>query len=121
MAAQTDTKKPTPPCCPKLEPDDVCDELDFYYRLTYPTTIGTRTPADAPPRALPVEVKLHFHLKRCRGPLALGDLLYTTTLLPARKCACSLPTADPSSLSTARASSVIAIRSRRRSRSTCSR
>ncbi|MGN6190544.1 MAG: hypothetical protein ACTHM4_00195 [Rhodanobacteraceae bacterium] len=85
MAAQTDTKKPTPPCCPKLEPDDVCDELDFYYRLTYPTTIGTRTPADAPPRALPVEVKLHFHLKRCRGPLALGDLLYTTTLLPGEK------------------------------------
>ena len=84
MAAQTDTKKPTLPCCPKLDPDDVCDELDFYYRLTYPTTVGSQSGTVALP-TIPVEVKLHFHLKRCRGPLALGDLLYTTTLLPGEK------------------------------------
>jgi hypothetical protein len=34
---------------------------------------------------VPVEVKLHFRLTRCRGPLAIGDLLYTTTLLPGEK------------------------------------
>lgn len=84
MPAQTDTKKPTLPCCPKLDPDDVCDELDFYYRLTYPTTAGSQPGTVALP-TIPVEVKLHFHLKRCRGPLALGDLLYTTTLLPGEK------------------------------------
>ena len=32
-----------------------------------------------------VEVKLHFRLTRCRGPLALVNLLYTTTLLPGEK------------------------------------
>src|SRR5574337_1441115 len=84
MAAQTDTKKPTLPCCTKLDPDDVCDELDFYYRLTSWTPVRTETPANAS-SPIPVEVKLHFHLKRCRGPLALGDLLYTTTLLPGEK------------------------------------
>ena len=32
-----------------------------------------------------MEVKLHFRLTRCPGPLAIGDLLYTTTLLPGEK------------------------------------
>lgn len=84
MATQTDTTNQTIPCCPVLPPDDVCDELDFHYRLTYPASAGTHAgvAALAP---IPVEVKLHFHLKRCRGPLALGDLLYTTTLLPGEK------------------------------------
>ncbi|WHZ10720.1 MAG: hypothetical protein OJF60_001159 [Burkholderiaceae bacterium] len=84
MATQSDTTKQTVPCCPPLEPDGVCDELDFFYRLTYPTTVAGQPGTVAPP-ILPVEVKLHFHLKRCRGPLALGDLLYTTTLLPDEK------------------------------------
>ncbi len=85
MATQTETRKQTVPCCPPLAPDDVCDELDFFYRLTYPTAVGTQTPAGVPAQSIPVEVKLHFHLQRCRGPLALGDVLYTTTLLPGEK------------------------------------
>jgi len=85
MAPQTDTHKQTVPCCPPLAPDDVCDELDFFYRLTYSTAVGKQTPAGVPAQNVPVEVKLHFQLRRCRGPLALGDLLYTTTLLPGEK------------------------------------
>jgi hypothetical protein len=73
------TKTETHPaaCCPELAPNDVCDILDFHYRLTYPTTVNQLP--------VPVEVKLHFRLTRCRGPLAMGDLLYTTTLLPGEK------------------------------------
>ena len=85
MATQTDPRKQTAPCCPPLAPDEVCDELDFFYRLTYSTAVGKQTPAGIPAQNIPVEVKLHFQLKRCRGPLALGDLLYTTTLLPGEK------------------------------------
>jgi hypothetical protein len=47
--------------------------------------VGKPTPAGTPAQNVPVEVKLHFQLRRCRGPLALGDLLYTTTLLPGEK------------------------------------
>lgn len=72
------------PCCPPLAPDGVCDELDFFYRLTYWTQVRPAAGSNVLQR-IPVEVKLHFHLKRCRGPLALGDLLYTTTLLPGEK------------------------------------
>ena len=84
MATSTDDKLPTVACCPDLAPDGVCDELDFFYRLTSWTTVAGR-PGTVAPAPIPVEVKLHFHLKRCRGPLALGDLLYTTTLLPGEK------------------------------------
>src|SRR5215469_2683170 len=65
------------PCCPQLAPNDICDILDFHYRLTYPTVVAEQQ--------IPVEVKFHFRLTRCRGPLAIGDLLYTTTLLPGEK------------------------------------
>lgn len=75
METQSETRLAT--CCPELAPNDICDILDFHYRLTYPTTVNQLS--------VPVEVKLHFRLKRCRGPLALGDLLYTTTLLPGEK------------------------------------
>lgn len=72
-----DNSAHTIPCCPSLAPNDVCDILDFNYRLTYPTVIADRD--------IPVEVKFHFRLTRCRGPLAIGDLVYTTTLLPGEK------------------------------------
>jgi hypothetical protein len=65
------------PCCPEFAPNDLCDILDFHYRLTYPTTVNNLQ--------VPVEVKLHFRFTRCRGPLAMGDLAYTTTLLPGEK------------------------------------
>src|SRR5713101_8549807 len=75
VKSQTDTQ--VVPCCPTLAPNDICDILDFHYRLTYPTHAGDQQ--------IPVEVKFHFRLTRCRGPLAIGDLLYTTTLLPGEK------------------------------------
>jgi hypothetical protein len=68
------------PCCPEMVPDDTCDTLDFYYRLNYPVTL-----AEEGGLRVPVEVKLHFRFKRCPGPMALGNLLYTTTLLPGEK------------------------------------
>jgi hypothetical protein len=34
---------------------------------------------------VPVEVKIRFRLERCPGPFAIGDLIYTTTLLPGEK------------------------------------
>lgn len=77
--AQPDPAKPA--CCPSLKPLDVCDKLDFYYRLTHNTTVVVEQRR----LVVPVEVKLHFRLTRCRGPLTLGDLLYTTTLLPGEK------------------------------------
>jgi hypothetical protein len=73
----TESKPTTVPCCPTLLPNDVCDVLDFYYRLTYPTVVADQQ--------IPVEVKFHFVLTRCRGPLSIGDLLYSTTLLPGEK------------------------------------
>ena len=71
----------TLPCCPEMAPDDTCDILDFHYRLNYPVTVS-QAGIQAP---IPVEVKLHFRLTRCPGPFALGNLLYTNTLLPGEK------------------------------------
>jgi hypothetical protein len=56
----------------------VCDVLNFPYRLPFHPLIeanGGRT-------TIAVEVTLHFRLTRCSGPMALGDVMYTTTLLP---------------------------------------
>jgi hypothetical protein len=56
----------------------VCDVLEFPYRLPFRPVVevGDRR------QVVPVEVTLRFRLERCSGPLALGDLLYSTTLLP---------------------------------------
>lgn len=70
------------PCCPPLEQDEVCDRLDFKYSLTHRPVVAV---AGAPPRVVPVEVTIHVRIERCRGPLALGDIAYTTTLLPGEK------------------------------------
>ncbi len=67
------------PCCPQLAPCRVCDVLNFRYRLPFRTTVVV---GGQERRAVPVEVTFHFRLTRCAGPLALGELLYTTTLLP---------------------------------------
>lgn len=61
------------PCCPELVPGPVCDVLDFRYRLPF-----FRHDAR-------VDVILHFRLERCSGPLALGDLVYSTTLFPGER------------------------------------
>jgi hypothetical protein len=81
MANATITTMASIPCCPDMTSDDACDVLDFHYRLNYPVRlpeVGTLAP-------VLVEVKLHFRLTRCPGPLALGNLLYTNTLLPGEK------------------------------------
>ena len=69
------------PCCPQLDPDRSCDALDFHYRLIHTATVNV----DNQVRRVPVEVILHARLERCPGPLALGDLVYSTTLLPGEK------------------------------------
>jgi hypothetical protein len=64
-------------CCPPLEPCDVCDYLDFTFRLPF------RPTGDAVGRVnVPVQIVLRFRLSRCSGPLSLGDIAYSTTLLP---------------------------------------
>ncbi|WP_426207579.1 hypothetical protein [Massilia sp. TWP1-3-3] len=66
------------PCCPQLTDCAVCDVLNFPYRLPFHPLIeanGART-------TVAVDVTLHFRLTRCSGPMALGDVMYTTTLLP---------------------------------------
>jgi hypothetical protein len=63
-------------CCPPLEECAVCDVLDFRFRLPFRPVVGANR------RPVSVEVLLHFRLTRCSGPLSLGDILYSTTLLP---------------------------------------
>jgi len=60
-------------CCPTLEQKPTCDTLDFRYRLPFRR------------RDARVDVIFHFRLERCTGPLALGDLAYSTTLFPGEK------------------------------------
>ncbi|HZS06471.1 MAG TPA: hypothetical protein VFD58_16650 [Blastocatellia bacterium] len=68
------------PCCPDLKTDPVCDVFDMRRRLTFQTGVRTRSG-----RPVEVEVIIHTRFTRCSGPLALGDLVYTTTLLPGEK------------------------------------
>jgi hypothetical protein len=75
------SKEDVVPCCPELGPNEACDTLDFFYRLIHNVSVGNIDRR----QIVPVEVKLHFRLTRCPGPLAIGDLLYTTTLLPGEK------------------------------------
>jgi hypothetical protein len=78
MADVTPMTVATIECCPALEPCDVCDVLEFPYRLPF------RPVADVEDRrqVVPVEVTLRFRLERCSGHLALADVVYSTTLLP---------------------------------------
>lgn len=74
------TKYEDLPCCPELDTDPICDVLDFRRRLVFATTV--RGPQEQP---LKVEVIFHTRFTRCSGPLALGEITYTTTLLPGEK------------------------------------
>jgi len=65
-------------CCPQLEPCEVCDILNFNYRLPFHPLVA----AGDQRQTVPVEVTLHYRLTRCSGPLSLGDVMYTTTLFP---------------------------------------
>jgi len=75
------TSPATVECCPQLEPCEVCDVLNFPYRLPFPALVRTGDQQ----QIVPVEVTLQFRLTRCSGPLSLGDLMYSTTLLPGEK------------------------------------
>jgi hypothetical protein len=66
-----------PPCCPKLAPNTVCDILDYQYRQLYHPKVGDRI--------VTVEVIIPVRFLQCPGPLALVDLVYSTTLLPCEK------------------------------------
>ena len=64
-------------CCPPLEPCDVCDYLDFTFRLPFRPSSNAAGSA-----SVPIVIILRFRLSRCSGPLSLGDIAYSTTLLP---------------------------------------
>ncbi|MEP3836900.1 MAG: hypothetical protein ABJM36_04600 [Algibacter sp.] len=68
-------------CCPELPDGKTCDYLDFVYRLTHYTDVKL----DNQSQRVPVEVALHVRVERCSGPLQLGNLVYSTTLLPGEK------------------------------------
>jgi hypothetical protein len=68
------------PCCPNLDTAPVCDFIDMRRRLLFPTEVRTESG-----QAVNVEVIIHSRFERCSGPLALGEPVYTTTLLPGEK------------------------------------
>lgn len=74
-------EEPKVPCCPDLKTDGACDVLQYQYRLIHPAAVTVATQ----PRNFQVEVILNARFERCPGPLALGDLVYSTTLLPGEK------------------------------------
>src|SRR5258708_3939154 len=76
-ATPTLTKYEDLPCCPELDTSPVCDVIDMRRRLVFPT--HARASNERPVR---VEVIFHTRFTRCSGPLALGDPVYPTTLLP---------------------------------------
>lgn len=65
-------------CCPPLAACENCDSLDIRYRLPFRPQIDGKN-------IVPVEVTLHFRFERCSGELTLGDLAYSTTLLPSER------------------------------------
>lgn len=68
-------------CCPTLIDGKKCDYLDFVYRLTNYTNVN----ADNRDQRVAVEVALHLRVERCTDDLELGNLVYSTTLLPGEK------------------------------------
>ncbi|MEW5755765.1 MAG: hypothetical protein AB1810_05630 [Pseudomonadota bacterium] len=63
-------------CCPVLNRAEICDTLNFRYRVPYRVRVGNQR------EPIKMEVVLHYRLERCSGPLVLGDPVYSTTLLP---------------------------------------
>lgn len=61
------------PCCPEVTLEPCCESLRISYRLTNRQN------------DVPVEITIVAELERCPGPLALGDVVYSTTLLPGEK------------------------------------
>lgn len=63
----------TIPCCPEISTEPCCDRLHFTYRLENRLS------------DVPVEMTIVAELERCPGPLSLGDVVYSTTLLPGER------------------------------------
>ncbi|HEY6170991.1 MAG TPA: hypothetical protein VIX80_01915, partial [Candidatus Kapabacteria bacterium] len=74
------TKYKDIPCCPDLDTAPICDVIDFRRRLVFPTSVRGQNE-----QIVKVEVIFHTRFTRCSGPLALGDIAYSTTLLPGEK------------------------------------
>ena len=74
------TKYQDIPCCPDLDTKPTCDIIDFRRHLIFPTNI--RSEQGQP---ILVEVIFHTRFTRCPGPMKLGDIVYSTTLLPGEK------------------------------------
>ncbi len=74
------TKANDLPCCPELETAPICDVVDFRRHLIFPTNV--RSPQGTIVR---VEVVIHTRFTRCPGPLALGEIAHSITLLPGEK------------------------------------
>jgi len=68
-------------CCPDMSEGKKCDYLDFVYRLRHLTDVNHA----GQNVTVPVEVSLHVRAERCTGPLKLGNLVYSTTLIPGEK------------------------------------
>jgi hypothetical protein len=68
------------PCCPDLSLDPICDVIDMRRHLSFPTSVRTEAG-----QRVSVDVVIHTRFTRCSGPLALGDPIYSTTLLPGEK------------------------------------
>jgi hypothetical protein len=81
MSDQSSAMQSMGTCCPPLDPDKACDILDFHYRLVHRATVTVNDRR----LTVPVEVLLHVRVTRCPGPTVLGDLVYSTTLLPGEK------------------------------------
>lgn len=69
-------------CCPQLPVGKKCDYIDFVYRLTHYATV---TNQQKQPVRVPVEVGVHVRLERCTHATELGNLVYSTTLMPGEK------------------------------------
>ncbi|GEM_PF-5428701 len=61
------------PCCPEIERTPCCERLRISYRLTSRQS------------DVPVEITIVAELERCPGPMSLGDVVFSTTLLPGEK------------------------------------
>jgi hypothetical protein len=68
------------PCCPDLETAPICDIIDLRRHLVFPTNVRTEQGT-----IIQVEVVIHTRFSRCPGPMALGEIVHSLTLLPGEK------------------------------------
>lgn len=61
------------PCCPEIAREPCCESIRVSYRLI--NRLGD----------VPVEITIVAALERCPGPMSLGDVVFSTTLLPGEK------------------------------------